>query len=94
MAKYKGQSRQEFNKNYTRITDIVKKSEGDKEKEVRLAEQMAKKITDEHKCINRAMAAKEMGHDHLFDVFFRRGYEIGAVAKQEFRDYQIEQLGI
>jgi hypothetical protein len=93
MAKYKGQSKKDFNKNYTRIEDIVKKSDGDKDKEIRLAQTQADRITDEYKCINRAMAAKEMGHEHLFDVFFRRGYEIGAVGKQEFRDYQLEQLG-
>ncbi len=93
MAKYKGQSRREFAKNYTRIEDIIKKSEGDRDREIKLAQTQADRITDEHKCINRAMAAKEMKHEHLFDVFFRRGFEIGAVGKQEFREYQLEQLG-
>lgn len=93
MPKYKGQSKADFQKNYTRVSEIVKKSDGDRDREIRLAQTQANRITDEHKCINRAMAAKEMGHDHLFDVFFRRSYEIGAVGKQEFREYQLDQLG-
>jgi hypothetical protein len=93
MPKYKGQSKREFSKNYTRIEDIITKSNGDKDRQMKLAQIQADRITDEHKCINRAMAAKEMGHEHLFDIFFRRGFEIGAVGKQEFRAYQLEQLG-
>lgn len=94
MALYKGQSKTELQKNYTRIRDIVDKSEGDKEKEIRLAQTQANKITDEYKCINRAMAAKEMGHEHIFDVFFRRAYQLGSVGKQQFREYQLAKLGI
>lgn len=93
MAKYKGQSKDEFNKNYKRISDIIQKSDGDVDKQISLAKTQANRITNEYKCINRAMAAKEMGHDHLFDIFFRRSYEIGAVGKQQFREYQLEQLG-
>jgi hypothetical protein len=40
------------------------------------------------------MAAKEMGHEHIFDVFFRRAYELGSVGKQEYREYQLSKLGI
>jgi hypothetical protein len=94
MSRYKGQTKTEFQKNYTRIRDIVDKSDGDQEKEVRLAQTQANRITDEYKCINRAMAAKEMGYEHLFDVFFRRAYELGSVGKQQFREYQLEKLGI
>ena len=46
------------------------------------------------KAINRAMAAKEMGHEHIFDVFFRRAFELGSVGKQEYRDYQLSKLGV
>lgn len=94
MALYKGQTKREFQKNYTRIKDIVDKSGGDEEKEIRLAQTQANRITDEYKCINRAMAAKEMGHENIFDVFFRRAYELGSVGKQQFREYQLEKLGI
>ena len=40
------------------------------------------------------MAAKEMGHEHIFEVFFQRAYELGSVSKQDYRDYQLERLGI
>ncbi len=94
MAKYKGQSKAEFDKNYKRVSDIITKSEGDLDKQVRLAQTQANLITNEHKCINRAMAAKEMGHEQIFDIFFRRAYELGSVGRQQFREYQLEQLGI
>ncbi len=92
-GRYKGQTKAEFEKNYSRVEDIMKKSDGDKDKALSLSKTQANRITDEHKCINRAMAAKKMGHDHIFDVFFRRAFELGSVGKKEFRDYQLEQLG-
>jgi len=91
--KYNGQTKAEFDKNYERISDIIKKS-NDQGRQISLATTQANRITDEWKCINRAMAAKEMGHDHLFDVFFRRAYELGSVGKQEYREYQLSKLGI
>ncbi len=90
---YKGQTKSEFDKNYLRVKDIVKKSDGNKEKMISLCRVQANRITDEHKCINRAMAAKEIGESDIFDIFFRRAYELGSVGKQEFREYQLEQLG-
>ena len=59
-----------------------------------LARTQANKIVDEWKAINRAMAAKEMGHEHLFEVFFQRAYELGSVTRQEYREYQMDKLGI
>jgi hypothetical protein len=91
--KYNGQSKAEFNKNFKRISDIIEKSD-DTAKQSLLAQTQANRITDEWKAINRAMAAKEMGHDHLFDIFFRRAYELGSVGKQEYREYQLSKLGI
>ena len=91
---YKGQSKSELLKNFSRIKDIISKSAGDKEKEIKLAETQANRITDESKAINRAMAAKELGHEHLFDIFFRRAYELGVVDKKDYREYQLSKLGI
>lgn len=91
--KYNGQSKAEFNKNFKRISDIIEKSD-DTVKQTLLAQTQANRITDEWKAINRAMAAKEMGHKHLFDVFFRRAYELGSVGKQEYREYQLSKLGL
>ena len=89
---YNGQTKEEFEKNYTRIKDIIAKSEGDKEKEISLAKQQAVKITKEWKALNRAMAAKELGHEHLFEVFFFRAYKLGSVPHQEYRDYVLNKL--
>jgi len=91
---YKMQSKSELLKNFSRIKDIISKSAGDKEKEIKLAETQANRITDENKAINRAIAAKELGHEHLFDVFFRRAYELGVVEKKDYREYQLSKLGI
>jgi hypothetical protein len=93
-GRWNGQSKAEYDKNYKRVSDIVTKSDGDKDKQERLAKTQANKITDEFKAINRAMAAKDMGHENLFEVFFQRAYELGSVSKQEYREYQMEKLGI
>ena len=97
-GKYKGQTKAEFEKNYMRVKDIVDKSDGDLDKAKRLATTQANKIMDEHKALNRAMAAKEMKSllfsEEIFDVFFKRAYELGSVSKQAYRDYKLEQLGL
>ena len=98
----KGQSKAEFLKNYTRIKDIISKSGGDSGHEIELAKRQANLITDENKCINRAMAAKELGNEPIFEVFFRRAYTLGSVTgvaggkvkniQKEYRDYVISKL--
>jgi hypothetical protein len=93
VMEYTGQTKSEIQKNFKRIEDIMSKS-NDKDRQIYLAQTQANKITDEWKAINRAMSAKEMGHEHLFDVFFRRAYELGSVGKQEYRQYQLTKLGI
>ena len=90
---YTGQSKSEIQKNFKRIEDIMSKS-SDEARQIYLAQTQANKITDEWKAINRAMAAKEMGHEHLFEIFFRRAYELGSVGKQQYREYQLSKLGI
>lgn len=91
--KHNGQSKAEFLKNYKRIQDIIDKAP-DNDAAIRLAETQANRITDEWKAINRALAAKEMGHEHLFEVFFHRAYELGSVGKQEYRDYKLSKLDL
>ena len=91
---YNGQTKAEYIKNFTRVKDIMTKSDGDEEKAIRLARTQAVRITDEHKAINRAMAARDLKQEHIFDVFFFRAYELGTVSKQDYRDYQLEKLGI
>ena len=87
-----GQSRSEHLKNYNRIKDILEKTE-DVDKQIKLAQLQANKITNEDKAINRANAAKDLKQEHLFDVFFRRAYVLGKVSKQDFREYQLKKLG-
>lgn len=91
---YNGQSKSEYQKNFKRVKDIVEKSAGDENIAIKLASKQTKLITDEHKAINRAMAAKEMGYDYIFEVFFQRAYELGSVNKQEYREYKLSKLGL
>jgi hypothetical protein len=91
---YMGQTKSEFEKNYKRVKDIVEKSNSDESKAKILAETQANKITDEYKAINRAMAAKELEQEHIFEVFFHRAYQLGSVGKQEYREYKLSKLGI
>lgn len=93
-GKWNGQTKSEFEKNYKRVQDIVDKSAGDEDKAIALSQTQATRITDEFKAINRAMAAKAMKQEHIFEVFFQRAYELGSVSKQEYREYKLEKLGI
>lgn len=93
-GKYNGQTKSEYLKNYKRVKDMLTKAPGDSEQQTRLAQKQANAITDEWKAINRAMVAKELGQEHIFEVFFRKAYELGSVGKQEYRDYQLSKLGI
>lgn len=102
-GKWNGQSRSEFNKNFKRVKDIIEKSDGDIDKATRLAQTQANRITDEWKAINRAMAAKQTPYlknkeykvyEAIFEVFFQRAYELGSVSKQDYREYQLERLGL
>lgn len=92
--RWNGQTKAEFQKNYKRVQDMLDKAPNDIEKQESLAQRQANAITDEHKAINRAMAAKELGQMHIYDIFFRRAYELGSVSTQDYRDYQLEKLGI
>ena len=98
---FNGQTKAEYTKNYTRVKDIFTKCAGDEEKAIRLARTQAIRITDEHKAINRAMVARQLErvenepiYESVFEVFFQRAYELGMVTKQDYRDYQLEKLGI
>ena len=93
-GKWNGQTKAEFEKNYKRVKDIVDKSAGDEDKAIALSRTQANRISDEFKAINRAMAAKSMKEEHIFEVFFQRAYELGSVSKQEYREYKLEKLGI
>jgi hypothetical protein len=93
-GKWNGQTKSEFEKNYKRVKDIVDKSAGDEDKAIALSQTQATRITDEFKAINRAMAAKSMKEERIFEVFFQRAYELGSVSKQEYREYKLEKLGI
>ena len=93
-GKYNGQTKAEFDKNYKRVKDIVDKSAGDVDKAIALSQTQANRISDEFKSLNRAMAAKSMKEEHIFEVFFQRAYELGSVTKQEYREYKLEKLGI
>jgi hypothetical protein len=93
-GKWNGQSKAEYLKNYKRIEDIISKSDGDVDKQEKLAKLQANKIKDEWKAINRAIAAKDMDYENIFEIFFQRAYELGSVSKQEYREYQMDKLGI
>jgi hypothetical protein len=72
----------------------VEKSAGDVDKMISLAKTQANRITNEGKAINRAIAAKKMKHEEIFEVFFQRAYELGSVSKQDYRQYKLEKLGL
>ena len=77
-----------------KIINELKISAGDVDKAIALSQTQANRISDEFKSLNRAMAAKSMKEEHIFEVFFQRAYELGSVTKQEYREYKLEKLGI
>jgi len=89
---FKPQSRKDFLKNEIRIKDLVAKCNGDKNQEIAKAITMANSIDKPEKAYNRGYVAKELGYEHIFDVFYNRAFELGSVTKAEHRDYQIEQI--
>ena len=93
LSKYP-QSLADYEKNVKRISDIVEKSGGDVDRMISLARTQANKITNEAKAINRAVFAKQMGHEEIFEVFFQRAYELGSVSTQEYREYKLDKLGL
>ena len=93
-GKYNGQTKTEYEKNYKRVRDIVDKANGDVDRMIYLSQTQAIKITDEWKALNRSSAAKELGYEEIFEVFFNRAYELGSVNKQDYRSYKLEKLGL
>jgi len=94
LGKWNGQTKTEYEKNYKRVRDIVDKSNGDVDRMIYLSQTQAIKITDEWKALNRSSAAKELGYEEIFEVFFNRAYELGSVNKQDYRSYKLEKLGL
>jgi len=86
------QSKSEFAKNKKRIEDLVSKCEGDRDKEVRKAQTMANTIDTPEKAYNRGHVAREMGYEHIFEVFYQRAYELGSVTVAEHREHEIDKL--
>jgi len=66
-------------KDLKRVKDFAKKSGGDFEKEVALARQMAKTLTNVNKAIGRAEAAAEVygGWNEIVQIFYDKAKELG-----------------
>lgn len=68
-------------KDKMRVGDIIKKANGDKAKEIKLAETMCKLITDAKKAYRRYIAAKREGgmHWEVTRIFLRRAGELSGI---------------
>ena len=89
---YRHQPKREFDKNSKRVQAIVDRNPHDLEKQLNDARSQSKRITTEEKAFNRAVVAKDMGHEEIFEVFLKRSADLGAVSKQDYRKYKIEKL--
>jgi len=87
-----GQSPTELAKNFDRVRTIIEKAKGDEDKEISLARKQANAILNEYKAINRALAARELGKENIFEIFFKRAYELGSVSQVDYRSYVISKL--
>lgn len=89
---FKKQTERELETNYERIKNIIEDSNGDKEKQIKAAKSQAKKITKPEKAYNRGYAAKELGYEHIFEVYYERAFELNAVDTAEIREYNIKKI--
>jgi len=69
-------------KDIKRIQDIIAKSHGSANQEIRLAQDMANKITKGDKAYRRYKAAFDLGHDHLAKIFKDRYDQLTGVPKK------------
>ena len=102
------QTKSEIEKNYQRVVSILNKSELDIDKAMSLSKAQANRITNENKSLNRAIAARELSNEFLrnglkeksdvclviFEEFLKRACDLGLVDKKDYRDYQLEKLGL
>ena len=91
------QTRAEYEKNFKRVKDIISKSTDDKgnideEKACKLAKTQCKLIKNDVKALNRARAAKDLGYEFIYEVFYGRAYELGSVEKVDYRKWAIDKL--
>ena len=86
------QTRKEFVKNEKRIRDLVEKCKGDRNQEIAKATTMANSIDTPEKAYNRGHVARELGYEHIFEVFYNRAFELGSVTTAEHRDHTIEKI--
>lgn len=85
-------SQKEYDKNYMRVHDIMKKANGDIEKAKKLAQTQADRISVDNKAISRYRVAKHEGFDEIAEVFMHRAYKLGQVDTQTYREWQIDNL--
>lgn len=90
----KYQSQGEMDKNKKRIQSIIDRNPFNSEKRSNDARNQASKIKTEEKAFNRAVIAKDMGYEDIFEVFFKRAYELGSVSTKDYRLYKLEKLGL
>lgn len=82
----------EYDKNYMRVHDIMRKSDGDIEKAKKLAQLQADKISIDNKAISRYRVAKHEGFEEIAEIFMHRAYALGQVDTQTYREWQIDNL--
>ncbi len=96
------QSEADFQMNYTRMQTLKEKCGGNKEEEIKKATRDAAKIKSPEKAYNRGFVAKELGMEHVFEVFFQRAYEIASynedkemvlgVSVAEHREHMLKKI--
>ena len=94
------QSPKDLAKNKDRIKKLVEDHGETKEKLHIHARKMANAITKPEKAYNRGWAAKEMGYEDIFEIFYQRAYDLGTVNNGELlgvgvaehRDHQMEKI--
>ncbi len=82
----------EYDKNYMRVHDIMRKAGDDIEKAKSLAQTQADRISVDNKALSRYRVAEQEGFTEISEVFIHRAYSLGQVDTQTYREWQIDNL--
>jgi len=89
---YSYMNSKEYDKNYMRVHDIMRKANGDIDKAIALAKTQASRISVDNKAISRFRVAEHEGFKEIAEVFMRRAFELGQVDTMTYREYQLKSL--
>jgi len=89
---YAYMNNKEYEKNYMRVHDIMRKADGDIDKAIAIAKTQANRISVDNKAVSRFRVAEHAGFKEIAGVFMKRAFELCQVDTMTYREYQLKTL--